>query len=238
MFQKIKLEKISLRDVLLTRDDGNVSKGFINVTFDQVGSVFDLKASPNIRISHFLKTLAGLMQPIGGDVYFNNYSLYNLDFFEAIDLRLKIGYSFDLGGLLNNRSIQDNLLLPLDYHNILSPDERKEKVFSLLKDFEIFEYANMLPALVPGRVRKMVIVLRPLLLNPQVLILDDPWTGLLDHQRKRMVNHIVERMQDGNLRFVFIYDSLNLKLFNQQKELLIEYRIRQVAYDGIEAKSA
>src|SRR5690606_30834594 len=100
------------------------------------------------------------------------------------------GLSFDFGGLINNRTLYQNLSLILEYHKFSKEQQIRDHVMSKLQDYGIEEYADVRPSLVPGGVRKVICVLRAFIHDPQVYLLDDPSTGLRKEARKALVHEI------------------------------------------------
>ena len=153
--------------------------------------------------STLFKILAGLKMPMSGSVLINDLPMSEMSFEEFLPFRLKIGYSFDIGGLLNNKTILENLTLPLLYHKLADESEAIAKALDLLKRFGIEKSANLRPSSVPGRTRKAAIIIRSLILNPELLILDDPTTGLSAESKQVFINLLDEYQQHNGLRHIF-----------------------------------
>jgi energy-coupling factor transporter ATP-binding protein EcfA2 len=109
-------------------------------------------------------------------------------------------------------------MLPLLYHKIVTPDEARERVDGVLKEFGIEKFANERPAHVPGRVRKLTCLLRPLVMRPQVLLLDDPSVGLGQDSIYAFVDHINKHRKEGCFSHIFIssYDEKFMNHFEYQ----------------------
>jgi ABC-type multidrug transport system ATPase subunit len=190
-----------------------------NVEFDfPMNEILWVKAEEGAGKSSLLQVLAGLQIPQSGKYLINGENVVEMSFEEFLPYRLKIGYSFDYGGLINNRSLFDNLVLPLLYHKIGTPEEAKSRVDKLMKEFNIEKFANDRPAHVPGRVRKLTCLLRALILQPEVLLLDDPSVGLGQDSIYTFVDHIHQMRKEGYLKHVFVcsYDEKFMNLFNYQ----------------------
>lgn len=154
--------------------------------------------------STILRMLAGLVSPDDGEIVFNNEVVSNMSFEEFRDYRLRVGYAFDTGGLLSNRSILNNLTLPFVYHNVLRLDQAIEYVEEFLKDYHVFDRRHELPAAVSGGMRKEACVLRSLLLDPDLLLLDEPFTGLSDRSKQVFVDQLVKRRKSGACTHVLV----------------------------------
>lgn len=153
--------------------------------------------------SSLMKVLAGLLVPENGSYFINDEDILQMSFEEFLPYRLHIGYSFDYGGLLANRTLKDNLLIPLLYHRLAKPNEAEKRVTKLLETFKIMGHENQRPASVSGAMRKATVVARSFVLNPEMLVLDDPFVGLDDEQGKNIVELIFEHRKSFGLRHVF-----------------------------------
>lgn len=172
--------------------------------------------------STLFRILAGLKQPTSGSVLYNGQSLTEMSFEEFLPFRKRIGFTFDLGGLLNNRTILENLTLPLLYHKMLSEADAQERVMYLLKRFSIHTSAHLRPSSVPGRTRKAAIVARSLVMDPELLILDDPTTGLSTEGRKALMELLTEYQVNHQLRHIyFVTEDAEFKYYMNPKEVRI-----------------
>ncbi|MGZ3775851.1 MAG: ATP-binding cassette domain-containing protein [Bdellovibrio sp.] len=190
-----------------------------NVDFDfPMNEVLWIKAEEGAGKSSLLQLLAGLQIPQSGKYLINGENICDMSFEDFLPYRLQIGYSFDYGGLISNRSLFDNLMLPLLYHKILTPEKAKERVETTLRDFDIIKFSQERPAHVPGRIRKLVCLLRALIMRPQVLLLDDPSVGLGQDFVCVLVDHIHRFRKEECFKHIFIssYDTHFMNLFEHQ----------------------
>lgn len=192
---------------------------FMNADFDfPVNEVVWLKSPEGGGKSTLLQILAGLQEPNSGKYFINDQDVLEMSFEEFLPYRLNIGYTFDYGGLINNRTILDNLYLPLTYHKIVDAKEAHNRVNEVLKAFDLKKYLQERPAHVPGRIRKLVCLLRPLLMRPQLLLLDDPSVGLGQETLYQYVDYVQKLKKDGCLDHIFVssYDEKFMSQFDYQ----------------------
>ncbi len=120
---------------------------------------------------------AGLMPPAAG-----TYTLFGKDtksFGEAeLAERLRIGFVFEKGQLLNQLTISENVALPLQYQKNLTPSQAAPEVRSLLELLELTPLADVTPANIAANWRQRAALARALILKPEVLLLDNPQAGL------------------------------------------------------------
>ncbi len=207
-FQSI--DRIELKSVCLNYQAGDEAKPEDEkLVFKDLNFKFDL--DQNILMegrlgsgrSSLMKILAGLLMPTSGSYFINDNDVSQMSFEEFLPYRLFIGYAFDYGGLLANRSLKDNLMIPLVYHDLLSAKEAEDRVAKMLETFKITGHQNQRPASVSGAMRKATVVARSFILHPELLILDDPFVGLDDEQGKNIVDLIFEHRKHHGLRHVF-----------------------------------
>lgn len=160
--------------------------------------------------STLLRLLMGLLVPQSGDYFVNEQSVTEMSFEEFLPYRLRMSYAFDLGGLLNNKTLQENITLPLVYHNICDTKEIESRLHKLAELFELGPYLNLRPSSVTGSFRKITCLVRSLITEPEVLLLDDPTTGL----SQNMVSKLMQVLQSStSIKQIFIasQDKLFLK---------------------------
>lgn len=205
-----------------------------NVDFEfPSDKVIWLKSVEGAGKSTLLQILAGLLIPQSGSYLINDDNVREMTFEEFLTYRLAIGYTFDFGGLINNRTIQDNLLLPLHYHELVDPSVAQARVESFIHRFDLEKYRHERPAHVPGRVRKLACLLRALVIHPQMLLMDDPSVGLGTETSNLFADLINEQKEAGTLKHIvvssyddkfmghFEYDTVHIdggNLYHQEEE--------------------
>lgn len=175
---------------------------FKNLNFEIPCGTTRLVSTEGRGKSSLLKILAGSLTPNSGQVYYNERDVSHFSFEEWSSLRLKIGYGFDYGGLLNNRTLYDNLILPLQYHSVADFKQSSEMVHHLLNVFELGHVSQCRPSEVTGSQRKATCVARSLVLGPQVLLLDDPFAGLKPNVKKSFMRELENRIHSHELKII------------------------------------
>lgn len=198
------------------------------------GQIYELRALQGQGKSILIHLLAGLSEPSEGQVLINGMNIHGVSFERFLPLRVKIGVAFDLGGLLHNRTLFENLMLPLHYHEYLPYAEAEYKIMSLLDKFDLIKFKDFRPSFVSGSVRKIVVLIRSLLFDPDVLLLDDPFVGLNDRQRRTFVSLIDQLRQKGGASRVLYSDSTGCNLMPDIQ--ILEIRNCQLIDHAIEQR--
>lgn len=196
-----------------------------SVNFDFIrNSIYWLKGGETGHQSTFLKAIAGIKNPVAGKILINGKDIVDMTFEEFLPYRLNIGYSFDFGGLIYNRTIRENLMLPLMYHNEMSYDEAKLWVDEMLEFFHITQHQDLRPASVPGGIRKLTCVIRSLVMSPQFVILDNPTVGLSSTEAECLSQWLANEFKEKSIRFMLIAsnDESWMKQFEHQVLLMFE----------------
>jgi ABC-type transporter Mla maintaining outer membrane lipid asymmetry ATPase subunit MlaF len=215
------LQNFALEDLTFAYDQGATI--FENVSFEMPKSKAVWIRSPGGRgKSTLLRLLAGLLAPTAGRILIDGKNISDMSFEEFLGYRLNIGYGFDMGGLLNNKTIFENLILPLEYHKMVSQEEAVERVEQMIKTFGVSSSRDLRPFAVPGSQRKLTCILRAFIHQPQVVFLDDPVTGLKGDNLNDLLEYVEESFATRGLKQVFFSsESPVLATEFKAEELLI-----------------
>lgn len=189
-----------------------------------------LKGRPGMGKSSLLKILAGLIVPPTGHYRINGVDVLELSFKEFIPYRLAIGYGFDSYGLLSNRSLYENLMLPLMFHRRCSETEADSRVRFWMDRFNIGGVADQRPFAVTGSQRKSVVVLRAFIHCPQIVLLDDPTAGLKEDGLKALADLVEDGMGRNGLRRVIFSGERGIDMRKHPiKDLFLSHEPKQRA---------
>ena len=144
-----------------------------------------------VLIKHFIV----LMRPSEGDVYFRGRRVDNLGERELEHVRMHFGYLFQEGALFDSMTVAENIMFPIQqHHKIANSLEIDEIVKAKLAMVGLDGFQNYYPARLSGGQRKRVALARAIALNPEVILYDEPTTGL-DPIRSDIINELILKLE-------------------------------------------
>ena len=124
---------------------------------------------PSVNLSRIVATM---LEPLLGTVELLERNVYRLEYKERLRMRAKIGFVHGYGGLLANRTILENIALPVSVHGNMSLDEEESLVNHIIRSFGLEKVAHMRPHEVDGGTRWSVCLARAMVLRPRWLVLE------------------------------------------------------------------
>lgn len=144
-----------------------------------------------------LKTIIGLVKPTGGRVSFDGHNIAELDDRELTRQRVRFGYVFQNAALFDSMTVGQNVAFPLRQHASESPSRIRELVLGRLAEVGLPEsVVSKKPAELSGGMRKRVGLARALIMNPELMLYDEPTTGL-DPIMSDVINELMLRTRDN-----------------------------------------
>ena len=141
------------------------------------GEILSLLGPSGSGKSTILNILTKLLEPTSGNVTING----------------TVGYMFQKDHLLEWRSIMDNITLGLEIMHKKNDKKSMERIERLLKTYGLWDFRNMYPKELSGGMRQRVALIRTLSVDPDILLLDEPFSAL-DYQTRLMVNDDVYKI--------------------------------------------
>ncbi|MBL7106258.1 MAG: ABC transporter ATP-binding protein [Phycisphaerae bacterium] len=143
----------------------------------------------------FIKHLIVLLRPTSGKVYYKNKRVDELDEDELSSIRTNFGFLFQSGALFDSLTVTENVLFPIRQHIMhIEKKQADELVASKLSMVGLDGFQDYYPAKLSGGQKKRVALARAIALNPEVILYDEPTTGL-DPIRSDIINELIIKLQ-------------------------------------------
>lgn len=158
------------------------------------GETFVLLGRSGSGKSVLLKCLVGLMQPDEGSIKIDNVEVVGLASTELNALRKRIGYVFQHAALYDSMTVEENLAFHLERHLQLAHDERERLIHEKLSFVGMESALRKYPSELSGGMQKRVGLARALVLSPDVVLYDEPTTGL-DPLTTAEIDELITRLK-------------------------------------------
>ncbi|MEJ2702029.1 MAG: ABC transporter ATP-binding protein [Sedimentisphaerales bacterium] len=142
-----------------------------------------------------IKHLIVLLRPSEGEVHFRGRRIDDLSETQLSKVRTHYGFLFQGGALFDSLSVRENILFPIQQHTKITDwDKVEELVKAKLAMVGLDGYQNYYPMNLSGGQRKRVALARAIALNPEVMLYDEPTTGL-DPIRSDIINELILKLE-------------------------------------------
>ncbi len=167
----------------------------INIPRGQITTILGFSGAGK---STLLKHILGLLSPSSGEIKVLGQDLSQMDDLQLREFRRHFGMLFQYAALFDSMSTFENIAFPLKEFTKLKKNEIKDKVEGLIDAVGLqIESTHKLPSELSGGMRKRVGLARALALEPDIILYDEPTTGL-DPITTKMVNNLILETSDRN----------------------------------------
>ncbi|MDP2561626.1 ABC transporter ATP-binding protein [Psychrobium sp. 1_MG-2023] len=195
----------NLHRVFLTQDVETTALNAINLTVEQ-GEFLAIMGPSGCGKSTLLSILGMLDSPSSGSFDFAGTDIANYSEKQLAQLRKEsIGFIFQSFNLIDELTVAENVELPLQYQNI-SKEQRKARVSEILKRVAIDHRADHLPQQLSGGQQQRVAVARALVINPKLILADEP-TGNLDSKNGEEVMTMLRELNHEGTTVIMVTHS-------------------------------
>ncbi|MEX0818475.1 MAG: ABC transporter ATP-binding protein [Pirellulaceae bacterium] len=185
---------VDMQDVHVTFDSQSVLRG-VTLAVPR-GQTVAIIGESGCGKTVLLKSIIGLVQPTSGVVRFDGADLAKLSDRDLTRQRVRFGYVFQNAALFDSLTIGQNVAFPVRQHASESPARIRELVFGRLAEVGLPEsVVSKKPAELSGGMRKRVGLARALIMNPELMLYDEPTTGL-DPIMSDVINELMLRTRD------------------------------------------
>ena len=167
---------VELRDVHLQFEDKEVLEG-VSLEVEQLERVVIMGQSGSGK-STILRLILGILRPNSGSVFFKQFDISRLPRRKLQQIRTQMGMVYQYSALLSSRNVRDNVALPLEELTKKSRDEVDLIVDEKLDMVGMLDARYQMPSELSGGMRKRVSLARALVMDPELILFDEPSAGL------------------------------------------------------------
>jgi phospholipid/cholesterol/gamma-HCH transport system ATP-binding protein len=173
-----------------------------------------------------IKHMVGLLYPDEGDVIVHGHSVPSLPDSELFALRRKFGVLFQDGALFGSISLYDNVAFPLRQHTEKGEEEIAEIVHRRLREVGLGGEGHKMPNELSGGMRKRAGFARALVLDPEIVLFDEPDSGL-DPVRTALLCELIKEVhaENGGTYVVITHDIMSARRVAEHLAVLWRGRI-------------
>lgn len=176
--------------------------------------------------SVLIKCIIGLLEPDKGSIEVLGENILELNEQQLDKIRARIGFLFQSNALYDSMTVRENLEFPLRRHWIqVNQEEVNQMVTQALEDVGLAHTIDMMPAELSGGMRKRIALARTLILKPEIILYDEPTTGLDPITGKEIISLMVDIQHKYNTSSLIISHDINcVKMASDRVVILLEGR--------------
>lgn len=175
--------------------------------------------------SVLLRAMIGLEKADEGRILFKGHDVTDFDEAQWREVRRSIAYAFQGGALFDSLTVEENLLYPLDAHTMMSRVEKQKKVDEILEILGLQGTNQLSPSDLSGGMQKRAGLARALILDPEVILYDEPTAGLDPFNTKNIQDIINDLKERGRGGILVTHDMPTAYATSERMALLLKGRI-------------
>jgi ABC-type nitrate/sulfonate/bicarbonate transport system ATPase subunit len=215
---------IAVRDLTkeFARADGSTLRVIGGLSFEvKEGEFVSIVGPSGCGKSTLLSILAGLEQPSTGEIQLNGKPLTR----DGNGMRL--GFVFQQPRLLNWRSVKRNVMLPLE-RGTLSDQEQQQMAGRYLDLVRLNGFEDYFPLQLSGGMQQRVAIARALAVEPDVLLMDEPFSSLDEINARKMRAELIRIWQETKKTIIFVTHDISEAVFLSNRLLIVTERPTRV----------
>jgi phospholipid/cholesterol/gamma-HCH transport system ATP-binding protein len=215
---------ISIRDVHKTYDRKQVHSG---VSLDVIrGEIMTLVGGSGEGKTILLKEIIGLIKPDKGSILVEGLDVVKMRERDLVNLRRRIGYLFQGAALFDYMNVFDNIAYPLRQRAKREPADLAQKVTQTLQKVGLRDVETLMPEELSGGMKKRVGLARAIITEPDIVLYDEPTTGLDPNTSRRILDLIKQLQRDLKITSVMVtHDMPSIRAISDRMALLWQGQI-------------
>ena len=207
----------------------NVTKSFgdrtildsVNVSMYK-GEITAIIGKSGVGKSVFLKHIIGLMKPDSGEILVEGQHLKEMTRSQWTTFKRSVSYMFQQNALFDSLDVFENIALPLRERTRMKNSEIRERVQEKLKQFELEEVLDRYPSQISGGMQKRVALARALVTKPEIILFDEPTTGLDPLRKNAVLTMIAHHQREIGFTAIMVSHDIPDVFFIANRVAIIE----------------
>jgi len=221
----------------MTVEIKNLSKAFgDHIVLDDVslsireGQNFVVFGRSGTGKSVLLKCISRLLMPDKGEIFIDGENILNIPENELNIIRKQMGFLFQSSALYDSMTVKENLEFPLIRNFDFTKEEIELKIKTVLEKVDLLDAIDKMPAELSGGMKKRIGLARTIITEPQLILYDEPTTGLDPITTKEISRLIVDLQKDLNVTAIIVtHDLICARIIADHAVVLKDGKIR---YEG------
>jgi phospholipid/cholesterol/gamma-HCH transport system ATP-binding protein len=172
--------------------------------------------------SVLIKCLVALIEPDEGEITILGQNIHDLKIKDLNIIRKKIGFLFQSGALYDSMNVRENLEFPLRDSKELKTEELNNLVVEALENVGLKDTIDKMPSELSGGMRKRLGLARTLILKPEIMLYDEPTTGLDPITSKEISELILEVQKKYNTTSIIITHDINCAKITANRMIVVK----------------
>ncbi len=213
---------IEIVDVYKSFGDNHVLNGFNLELYDEENLVIIGKSGSGKSV--LLKCIIRLMVPDSGSLKVLGKSIPDIEIDELNKIRTEVGFLFQGSALYDSMTVRENLEFPLRRHPEKIKDNNVDKmVLDALKSVGLESAIDLMPAELSGGMKRRIALARTIILNPKIILYDEPTTGL-DPITSKEIIQLILRIQraEKTTSLIITHDMDCARVISNRMIILID----------------
>ena len=227
---------LEIKNITMNYQDVNSEVTAIdNISFDVKEGEFVVIIGPSgCGKSTLLSIICGILKPSSGEVYVKGM--------KTSGISQKIGYMLQSDNLLEWRTIYKNVILGLEIQNRIN-DENLAYVDKLLKTYGLYEFKDSFPSQLSGGMRQRAALIRTLVTNPEILLLDEAFSALDYQTRLAVTDDVYSIIKKEKKTTVMITHDIPEGISMADRVIVLSKRpaviqsIHEITFSGIQERT-
>jgi phospholipid/cholesterol/gamma-HCH transport system ATP-binding protein len=176
--------------------------------------------------SVLIKCIIGLLKPESGTINVLGEDVLSLDHEGLDNIRARVGFLFQSNALYDSMTVKENLEFPMRRHlKHLDPKESRKRIIETLENVGLANTIDLMPSMLSGGMQKRIALARTLILHPEIMLYDEPTTGLDPVTGKEitmLMNEIQEKYKTSSI--IISHDMKCVERTSDRVAILIDGR--------------